>query len=485
MILPKLALRNLSRQKRRSILLGGALSFGMFILVVVNGVTGGLVTSLQKNFSDMIAGHLFFLQVEKDSDGKLINMIKDDQALMESLKPSGLDYTDVTRRTSVLGTVIFGGESASRQITGIKWDEDTQLAHSLRLIAGSTSDMGSSDGILISMTLAENLELVPAKKMSYADQSVLRRDMKIRWREEGKTYDLEKAVKAEIEKIEKARREEQIELAPGLIGESLLVQLATIHGQQNVADFRIKGIFETQMDVSAFVDRERLNSFIEMPQGSYNQFGLLLRDFSNLEQKTLLLHNLLKDKYDLIPSSKVTGRAATTILDEIGKEDFTGSKTLITNLNNELGSLVSIMTGVQAGSFALFIIVIAVVMVGLVNTFRIVIYERTREIGTMRALGTQRNQVRNLFVLEALFLAIAGTLPGAVLGILLLNVLHLFNFEAFTELSFFLDDGHLAFTISPGLLVFSFVVVCIFTLLAVLVPARKAAKKLPAEALRA
>ena len=60
MILPKIALRNLSRQKRRSILLGGALAFGMFILVVVNGVTGGLVMSLQKNFSAMICGSYFF-----------------------------------------------------------------------------------------------------------------------------------------------------------------------------------------------------------------------------------------------------------------------------------------------------------------------------------------------------------------------------------------------------------------------------------------
>jgi len=484
MILPKIALRNLSRQKRRSFLLGGALAFGMFILVVVNGVTGGLVSSLQKNFSDMIAGHIFFLQVEKDSDGKLINMIKDDKELLAALAPSKLDYEQVTRRTQIYGTVIFGGESAARQITGIDWKEDTKLAKSLKFIAGDASTMAESDGILISMTLAENIGLLPKKTIPYSERAVIRRDMKIKWREEGKKYDLGKAFDAEIERLEAERKQKQLEMAPSIVGESLVVQLSTIHGQQNVADFRVRGIFDTQMDISAYVDRERLNGFVEMPKGTYNLFGLVLKDFSNLELKTNVLHQLLKDKYNLVPAEKVSGRSSNTILDDIKKEDFSGSKTLITNLNNELGSLVSILTGVQAGSFVLFLIVIAVVMVGLVNTFRIVIFERTKEIGTMRAVGTHRNQVRNLFLLEALFLALAGTIPGAVLGFVVLKVINLFSFASISEIGYFLDGGHIAYTVSPGMLIGSLVMVVIFTLLAALIPARQAAKMQPAEALR-
>jgi len=86
MILPKIALRNLSRQKRRSFLLGGALSFGMFILVVVNGLAGGLLSSIQKNFGDLISGHIFFLQIEKDENGRVINLTRDDSAFLEKMK---------------------------------------------------------------------------------------------------------------------------------------------------------------------------------------------------------------------------------------------------------------------------------------------------------------------------------------------------------------------------------------------------------------
>jgi len=484
MILPKIALRNLSRQKRRSILLGGALAFGMFILVVVNGVTGGLVSSLQKNFSNMISGHIFFLQVQKDSDGKMIDMITDDAALMAAIKPSKLVYTDLTRRTSILGTVIFGADAASRSITGIDWNEDKKLASSLKMVAGSATAMAGSDGILISSTLAELIGLLPKKTMSYTERALMRRDLKVEWRAGGKKFDLEKTLDAKIKKTEADLKQKQLDTAPKVIGETLVVQLSTIHGQQNVAEFQVKGIFETQMDYSAYVDRDKLDAYVEMPKGSYNLFGLVLKDYSNLEAKTMILQNLLKSKYSLVPSAKVNGRSADTILGDLKKEDFKGTKTLITNLNNELGSFVSILTGVQAASFVLFLIVIGVVMVGLVNTYRIVIFERTKEIGTMRAVGTQRKQVRNLFVLEALFLALAGTIPGAVLGFIVLKIIGLFKFDAFTELAYFLDNGHVGYSISPVMLVASFIMVIIFTVLAALIPARQAARMQPAEALR-
>ncbi len=484
MLLIKIALRNLSRQKRRSILLGSALAFGMLVLVAVNGLTGGLVSSVQRNFADLIAGHIYFLQLEKGEDGRLLNMVKDDTALMESLETLGLEYTAVTRRTAIMGTVIYSGETVARQITGVKWTEDTQLDASLKFFAGDAKNMDGTDGIVISTMLAENLALIPKKSLTFKEKALLKNDLRIRWKAEAKGFDLDTAFDAEVKKLEAERKALQIEKAPSAIGEEVLVQFKTIYGQQNVGAFRVRGIYEAQMDIAAYVDREVLNALVSMPEGTYNLFGLYLKDYSNLDMKTVRLYNSLKGKYDLVPIEKVMGRDSNTIVGDLTKDDFTGSRTLITNLNNELGSLIGILTGVQAGSFVLFLVILAVVMVGLVNTFRIVIYERTKEIGTMRAVGAQRDQIRKLFLLEALFLALGGTIPGALLGVGLLNILHLFEFSAFTELSLFLDGGHLSYTVSPALLAGSFVTVIVFTLLAALLPANRAARMEPAQALR-
>ncbi len=484
MLLIKIALRNLSRQKRRSILLGSALAFGMLILVLVNGLTGGLVSSVQRNFADLIAGHLYFIQLEKGADGRLLNMVKDDRPLLAALADLGFEYTAVTQRTAIQGTVIYNGEAVARQITGVEWNEDAHLDTSLRFFAGDAHNMAGSDGIVLSTLLAENLALIPKKALSFKEKALLKKDLRLRWQAEDRSFDLDKAFDAEVKRQETERKRLQTESAPLAIGEEVLVQFKTIYGQQNVGTFRVRGIYEAQMDIAAYVDREVLNALVAMPAGTYNLFGLFLKDYADLDQKTARLYQALQGKYELVPLEKVRQRNSNIIVNDLNKEQFSGSITLITNLNNELGSLIGILTGVQAGSFGLFLVILAVVMVGLVNTFRIVIYERTREIGTMRAVGAQRGQIRKLFLLEALFLALGGTVPGALLGFALIKAVGWFELSTITELALFLDGGHLSYALSPAMLAGSFGTVVVFTLIAALLPANRAARMEPAQALR-
>ena len=49
------------------------------------------------------------------------------------------------------------------------------------------------------------------------------------------------------------------------------------------------------------------------------------------------------------------------------------------------------------------------------NTMWIAIRERTREIGTLRAIGMQRRAVLRMFLLESLMLGLVGTVGGALL----------------------------------------------------------------------
>lgn len=68
------------------------------------------------------------------------------------------------------------------------------------------------------------------------------------------------------------------------------------------------------------------------------------------------------------------------------------------------------------------VLIIAVVMFTVANTVGASILERTTEIGTVRALGFQRTTVVQLFLVEATMLALAGTLIG-ILGSLVMEVL--------------------------------------------------------------
>lgn len=64
-------------------------------------------------------------------------------------------------------------------------------------------------------------------------------------------------------------------------------------------------------------------------------------------------------------------------------------------------------------------IIFFIVLVGIINTMLMSVFERVREIGTMMAMGMRRPQVITVFMFEALTLGILGALFGAVAGILL------------------------------------------------------------------
>jgi ABC-type antimicrobial peptide transport system permease subunit len=100
----------------------------------------------------------------------------------------------------------------------------------------------------------------------------------------------------------------------------------------------------------------------------------------------------------------------------------------------------------QSKVFASFIQVLGTVIsiifslgaiVGAMITMYAAVANRTREIGTLRALGFSRATILTTFLVEALFIALAGGL----LGILLANVLALkevstTNFATFAEVAF-------------------------------------------------
>jgi len=73
----------------------------------------------------------------------------------------------------------------------------------------------------------------------------------------------------------------------------------------------------------------------------------------------------------------------------------------------------------QVLSFVLALLVLSVLIawLGIVNTLALSVFERTREIGLLRAVGMATRQVRRMIRLEAVVIATFGALLGVVLGL--------------------------------------------------------------------
>jgi putative ABC transport system permease protein len=115
---------------------------------------------------------------------------------------------------------------------------------------------------------------------------------------------------------------------------------------------------------------------------------------------------------------------------------------------------------------------------GVVNTQYISVLERTREIGLMKALGMSRSGVSRLFVVEATWIGLLGAALGALLAIAAGTTLN----PLLSEWLKFGDERLLIF--NPLQVVGLIVFLMLVTTLAGLLPARKAAKLDPIEALR-
>ena len=131
------------------------------------------------------------------------------------------------------------------------------------------------------------------------------------------------------------------------------------------------------------------------------------------------------------------------------------------------------------------LIMTIIVAAGILNTALITVFERTREVGTLRAVGARKSRVLTLFLLEALLLGLAGAAGGALLGSGLIAFFGRFGIPAFSEAQRYSYGGDHLFptfdwrgvTTVPALMV----IVCV---LAALGPAVMASRMRPADALR-
>ena len=428
----RIAFRNLSRQKKRSFLLGGAIAFGILIITLVNSFTAGFVENVQENFSHFFAGHVFLTGYEKSPSGRLITVIREDDVLIETIESlDDLPLQYLSRRSSLEGTLIFEGESIRQEVVGVNWQEEGFLSERLILREGSMEQV-----------LSDPRALVLNEKM---------------------------AARLNVE-----------------IGDTLLVQLQTVTGQQNVGEFILAatsvdtGFFSA---VSAYAHRSHVNRLLNIPPDEYISLGLFLEDMLLMEREAQELSSALEEKVSLVP--RFSGpRGFQEQRNHLLEEQWEGTRYQLFTIGDFLKPLNQIASTLNTVGLVVVLILFVIIMVGVTNTFRMIIYERTREIGTMRSLGLQRGGVRGLFLLEAVLLSLGGVLLGLIAAFLVALILSLINFGTDNQFFIILKNGHLFFKVLPAQIAGNIAVVGLLTLLAALIPASRAAKLEPAHALR-
>jgi ABC-type antimicrobial peptide transport system permease subunit len=209
-------------------------------------------------------------------------------------------------------------------------------------------------------------------------------------------------------------------------------------------EFVVKGIFDPPAGGSPFasvtISAATFDRYFEQPK---NLFSFVLMRGGQTEANQAALERTL----DAFPNAK----AAT-------REKFIDNQ--ISGLNSVLNIL-----------YVLLALSVIVSLFGIVNTLVLTVFERTREIGMLRAIGMTRRQVRRMIRHESVITALIGAAIGIVLGIVLAALL--IGRVDFIE-----------FSLPTGQLVMFAIAAIVVGIIAAIFPARRAARLNPLEALQ-
>ena len=242
----------------------------------------------------------------------------------------------------------------------------------------------------------------------------------------------------------------------GIIGKTAETVLRTSRGETQSYTLRIAGISQENsrnIEVS-IADR------IAMKNWWFNSTNMLERE-----------------GYDSVAVRGADVTQAIALTKQFRQEGFqVQSLEIVVEVANRIVTVITLMFTL-IGSIALL-----VATIGIANTMVMAIYERTREIGILKAMGASRGEIRQMFMMEAGFIGLIGGVIGLLLGWvagLCLNQA-IAAYLRYRELPM---RGHffvVTLTLALGVIVFA----TFIGLVAGLLPAQRAAKLDPLQALR-
>lgn len=211
----------------------------------------------------------------------------------------------------------------------------------------------------------------------------------------------------------------------------------------DTAAFTVQGIFDPPTGGSPFgrvtVGSEAWDEHVEQPRNLYSFIDVAAGES---DQSKAALERALEG----FPNTKVQTR-----------QEF---------IDNQISGLSAVLNIL----YVLLALSVLVSLFGIVNTLVLTVFERTREIGMLRAIGMTRRQVRRMIRHESVITALIGALIGVVLGLVLAGLL-------IAKIDF------IAFALPLGQLVVFGLAAVLVGILAAIFPARRAARLNPLEAL--
>lgn len=433
----KIALRNLARFGRRTLLTSTLITLGIVSVLLFVAIAGSFKAMMISQFTDAVLGHL-----EVHRKGYVASI--DTLPLNLNMKPSAVERVEQALKkldaveaysTRVKIGAMFSNftETTSIRVNGI--DPQAEVA-TTPMLPGRIVD-GNKQGPV----LKRGEILIP---------QLLARGMKVK------------------------------------VGDTIVLVTTNRDGSVNGKTFTVRGIVESVTGPSGrdgYIQIDDARELLRMKEAEVSEIAIRLKNPAQLDQ---VYAQLSKELTGTTGKGGSAGTAATAnqsgnagTAGTAGKGGGNGGG-LEVHTWADLSPFASLARMIDLLTLFIKIMLVSIVLVSVMNVMIMAVYERIREIGTISAIGTPPRKILSLFLAEGLLLGVGGTALGTAIALAAIYALNIW------KITFDFGQQH-GLVLSPSIRAADVVIVAamvvIVALLASLQPAWKASRMDPVTAL--
>ena len=431
-----LALRNIQRNRRRTLLAVISIALSVALTTFLNGFTSGVLQNMVKNITKNESGHIRIATegfVQRSRFMPLDELVSDPEQLIQAIRaiPEAEKEIAFIAPRIAFGTLLSNGPKtiAAYGIAGDSTTETEVLNMNRSIVQGRYLEKKGE--IILGERAAASLGLSVGDRIRIVTQ--------------GADYSL------------RLRR------------------------------FSIVGLFSTgvpQMDRSFFqIPLEDAQEFLRTG-GGVQQILVMLKDYTQADRiSAILKQELPKSGFPIAGISMAGGVKA-----DAAKADTTNTDGALQIQSwTEIGEyprLIKLMENIY------FWIELVITFLGafiISNIMMMVVLERKREIGILKALGLNRRETLRLFLAEGALMGFIGSGVGAFLGFLLCWLFSVYGIDftsAMGSLTFPVDPVFYA-VVNPAGIIAMFILGLLVSMVVSYLPSRRAALLDPVEAIKA
>jgi putative ABC transport system permease protein len=422
----KLALKYLYRYRRRYIFLLTALSLCFAVVTFITSTKDGMYENVYYVGQSHYAGDLIIRCYDDGGDGYNLNQ-NDITAILNAVQVSGINPKHTVLRTMYFdnASVFFNGNAIPiRYVVGCDWENEAFLFSKMTNSENKPVDpITGDDGIVLSLPTAQALG---AK-----------------------------------------------------IGDSVILEIGTINGQRNTGAFILKEIVK---DVSifgyykAYVSRTSLNRLKLYDDGNCSIVGLFFDKPRMSEKKRAVLQKTL-------PQYLKTGEivynrdASNKAIDKINGERVF----FIYSLPVYLSELSYLLDSMDITAYVIYIMMLLIIMVSTIVTYRLILHERSKEMGIMVTIGFAGRDIRLVLLTEIILLGIISLVLGFVFSYIFSWAVSFISFSWMPSFEIFMKNGRLSPLYLPSTTLVNITIIFLMLFFLTLLPSfRVSRKKIPA-----